>query len=166
MVATIVPEQRAVVLNADRRTLDHTNAAPTPIASTARSAAERARSDRDWQGRIARYVSVGESDGDQGKDGHDRERALQAEDAEPPGTSAAGQPTQEPGRSDQGTAEGHLLFVSTSRGYLLVQRDGPAPAAHAYVAVPEHTGLFRIAKLAPSPLPNDLRVCAYLEQIE
>jgi hypothetical protein len=30
--------------------------------------------------------------------------------------------------------------------------------------VPEHDGLFQVAKLATSPLPNDRRLCAYLER--
>jgi hypothetical protein len=165
MVATILPEQRAVVLNADRRTLDRTSAGPTS-ASRAGSADERARSDQESDGRIARCVSVGESDVDQGKDGQRREQALQTDDAEPSRTRPPGQPTSEPRASDEGTAESHLLFVSTPRGYLLVQREGRAPAAHENVEVPDQTGLFQIAKLAPSPLPDDPRVCAYLERIE
>jgi hypothetical protein len=62
--------------------------------------------------------------------------------------------------------QSHLLFVSTSRGYALVERDGPPPAASRDVTVPGHEGLFRVVKLATSPLPNDRRVCAYLEQSE
>jgi hypothetical protein len=62
--------------------------------------------------------------------------------------------------------QSHLLFVSTSRGYALVERDGPPPAASRDVTVPGHEGLFRVVKLATSPLPNDRRVCAYLQQSE
>jgi hypothetical protein len=32
------------------------------------------------------------------------------------------------------------------------------------VSVPEHEGLFRVVKVAASPLPNDSRVCAYVQQ--
>jgi hypothetical protein len=84
-----------------------------------------ADSDRAWQERIARYVSVSNGADD---------------------------------------AERHLLFVSTSRGYHLVERDGPPPAALHDVTVPEHEGLFRVVKVAPSPFPNDSRACAYLQQ--
>lgn len=62
--------------------------------------------------------------------------------------------------------ESHLLFVSTSRGYALVERDGPPPAPFRDVTVPGHEGLFRVVKVAASPLPNDSRVCAYLERTE
>ena len=62
--------------------------------------------------------------------------------------------------------QSHLLFVSTSRGYALVERDGPPPAAFRDVTVPGHDGLFRVVKVATSPLPNDRRVCAYLQQTE
>jgi len=60
----------------------------------------------------------------------------------------------------------YLLFVSTADGYRLLQQQGKAPAASDYVHVPEHDGLFWVAKLAPSPLPNDRRVCAYLERAD
>ena len=55
----------------------------------------------------------------------------------------------------------HLLFVSTSRGYQLVERDGPPPAAFGDVTVPGHEGLFRVVKvadLAPSQRSARLRV--------
>ena len=64
------------------------------------------------------------------------------------------------------TGQSHLLFVSTSQGYALIERDGPPPAAFHDVTVPGHDGLFRVVKVAASPLPNDRRVCAYLQQSE
>jgi hypothetical protein len=69
-------------------------------------------------------------------------------------------------RSAESTAHAHLLFVSTTHGYQLLERPGPAPAALEYVRVPKHDGLFRVAKLATSPLPNDRRMCAYLEHTD
>jgi hypothetical protein len=68
------------------------------------------------------------------------------------------------GGSAESTAQAHLLFVSTSHGYQLLERRGPAPGAFEYVSVPEHDGLFQVTKLATSPLPNDRRLCAYLER--
>jgi len=62
--------------------------------------------------------------------------------------------------------ESHLLFVSTSGGYALVEADGPPPAAFRDVTVPGHEGRFRVVKVAASPLPNDSRVCAYVQQME
>ena len=67
---------------------------------------------------------------------------------------------------DQQTDERHLLFVSTSRGYALVEADGPPPAAFRDVTVLGHEGVFRVVKVAASPLPNDSRVCAYVQQME
>ena len=134
VVAEVLPAQRAVVLKVDRRALDVTNGASEPVDGASRSEEEDESSDRAWQERIARYVSVSESASDHDNGG-------------------------EAGQS-------HLLFISTSRGYALVERDGPPPAASRDVTVPGHEGLFRVVKLATSPLPNDRRVCAYLQQSE
>jgi hypothetical protein len=82
------------------------------------------------------------------------------------GYVSAGESDSDEGGSVESTAHAHLLFVSTSHGYQLLERPGPAPAALEYVRVPEHDGLFRVAKLATSPLPNDRRMCAYLEQTD
>ena len=123
-----------VVLKVDRRALDVTNGASEPVDGASRSEEEDESSDRAWQERIARYVSVSESARDHDNGG-------------------------EAGQS-------HLLFISTSRGYALVERDGPPPAASRYVTVPGHEGLFRVVKLATSPLPNDQRACAYVQKTE
>jgi hypothetical protein len=77
---------------------------------------------------------------------------------------AAGEGDSEAAGSAESTAQAHLQFVSTSRGYQLLERREPAPGAFEYVSVPEHGGLFQVAKLATSPLPNDRRLCAYLER--
>jgi hypothetical protein len=82
------------------------------------------------------------------------------------GYVSAGASDSDAGGSAASTAHAHLLFVSTSHGYQLLERPGPPPAALDCVRVPEHDGLFRVAKLAPSPLPNDRRMCAYLEQTD
>jgi hypothetical protein len=165
MVAKVLPEQRAVVLKVDRRALERTNAGPTSDAGTSHSGDEDASADGAWQERIARYVSVSNGGGDD-KDGKDGARPIEAKQLERPSTSAAEQPAAEPRRSDQQTDERHLLFVSTTRGYHLVERDGPPPAVFHDVTVPEHEGLFRVVKVAASPLPNDSRVCAYVQQTE
>jgi hypothetical protein len=77
---------------------------------------------------------------------------------------AGGKSDSEAAGSAESTAQAHLLFVSTSRGYQLLERRGPAPAALENVSLPKHDGLFQVAKLATSPLPNDRRLCAYLER--
>ena len=129
-VARVLPEQRAVVLNVECRALDE-----EPVA-----APEPARADGNWQERITRYVSPGESE------------AAEIAERESP----------EPNQSGAGKTERHLLFVSTSRGYRLVEREGPPPSAGHAVAMPDASGSFLVAKVGPSPLPNDDRICAYL----
>jgi hypothetical protein len=59
-------------------------------------------------------------------------------------------------------AEGHLLFVWKTSGYELSEEPGDAPEVGAEV---EQDGRrLRVTKVAPSPLPGDRRVCAYLAQ--
>lgn len=60
----------------------------------------------------------------------------------------------------------HLMFVSTSHGYTLVELEGTPPPLGANTEVPEEPGSFLVAKLGPSPLPNDPRICAYLERTD
>ena len=168
-VASVFPEQRAVVLNLDRRTLASTMAVPDAVAATPLSAEEGADFSGEWQERIARYVSPGESEADQASaDRADAASKPSAESAglERPVMGAARQPTPEPTQSDQRSAARHLLFVSSSRGYALVELEGPPPPLGQDIEVPEHPGSFLVAKLGPSPLPNDPRICAYLEQTE
>lgn len=147
MVAKVLPEQRAVVLKVDRRALERTNGGSTSVAGISNSGDEGAADDA-WQERIARYVSVSNGGGNE-NDGEVGARPIEAKQ-----------------RSDQQADERHLLFVSTSRGYQLVERDGPPPAAFGDVTVPGHEGLFRVVKVAASPLPNDPRICAYVQQTE
>jgi len=168
-VASVFPEQRAVVLNLDRRTLASTMAVPDAVAATPLSAEEGADFSGEWQERIARYVSPGKSEADQANaDRADAASKPSAESAglERPVMGAARQPTPEPTQSDQRSAARHLLFVSSSRGYALVELEGPPPPLGQDIEVPEHPGSFLVAKLGPSPLPNDPRICAYLEQTE
>lgn len=56
----------------------------------------------------------------------------------------------------------YLVFVSKPSGYELLERDGEPPEPGSEVEVDE--GLrYTVIKLAPSPLPQDDRTCAYLE---
>jgi hypothetical protein len=54
-----------------------------------------------------------------------------------------------------------VLFVPTPAGYQLLERSGPVPAVGDEVGV--SSGLLVVAKVGVSPLPGDLRRCAYLE---
>jgi hypothetical protein len=56
----------------------------------------------------------------------------------------------------------YLLFVTKSSGYELVEREGEPPAPGAEVEL-EEGARFTVAKLGPSPLPDDTRLCAYLQ---
>jgi hypothetical protein len=55
----------------------------------------------------------------------------------------------------------HLLFVWKPTGYELVEQEGEPPAVGAEVEVDGRE--LRVTKLAPSPLPGDRRVCAYVD---
>jgi hypothetical protein len=53
----------------------------------------------------------------------------------------------------------HLLFVWTTKGYELHERDGDLPALGDEVE--QNGARLVVTKIAPSPLPGDKRLCAY-----
>jgi len=55
---------------------------------------------------------------------------------------------------------GFLFFVWTPSGYTLVEQAGELPRPG--VEVEDEHRRYRVAKIAPSPLPGDTRACAYL----
>jgi hypothetical protein len=57
----------------------------------------------------------------------------------------------------------HLLFVSRPTGYELVEREGEAPAPGEALDLEDNGAHFVVVKVAPSPLPQDDRLCAYLQ---
>jgi hypothetical protein len=57
-------------------------------------------------------------------------------------------------------ADGHLLFVWKTSGYELREQDGEVPAVGSEVETDGSTLL--VTKVGPSPLPRDMRPCAYL----
>ena len=57
-------------------------------------------------------------------------------------------------------AEGHLLLVWKPSGYELREAAGDPPAVGAEVEQDGKT--LCVAKVGPSPLPGDRRLCAYL----
>jgi hypothetical protein len=59
-------------------------------------------------------------------------------------------------------AEGHVLFVWSPSGYELREAQGEVPQVGAEVEQDGST--FRVTKVAPSPLPGDHRLCAYLSR--
>jgi hypothetical protein len=63
----------------------------------------------------------------------------------------------------QPQARTHLRFVWTANGYELRERDGEAPGVGEEVEEDEKR--LRVTKVAPSPLPGDVRRCAYLHPV-
>ena len=165
-VAKVVPDKRAVVLTVEGRSLAGSETPSSSVAGTPGIAEESPRSNGDWRDRLESYVGpVG------GRADH-ADLSRGAEHEPPPNADEAGQPVaraadrQEPGRGDHRTAERHLLFVSTSGGYTLVEREGPPPSVGRSIELPEQAASFLVTKLGPSPLPNDSRICAYLDPTE
>jgi hypothetical protein len=167
-VASVVPERRVVVLNVDRRMVSSTLAAVETATRAPPSAEEAADVSDQWQERVARYASTGENAADHADSDRADATKQSAESAGPAllPEDATSQPAPEPSQRDQRTAARHLQFVPTSHGYVLLEREGPPPPLGQGIEVPEQPGSFRVAKLAPSPLPNDQRICVYLEQTE
>jgi hypothetical protein len=159
-VASLSPG--AIVLNLDRRAIKETSAAPTPVDAKPAAMTTATDEDQDWGARITRYIGVDEGDTD-ARTGTDEERKT--EDIGLPATTKAERTSLKAGEDSETLAGPYLQFVSTPYGYHLLEQPGPAPAALDHVEVPEHDGLFRVVKLAISPLPNDSRRCAYLERI-
>jgi hypothetical protein len=56
---------------------------------------------------------------------------------------------------------GYLLFISKPSGYELRVESGEPPELGAVVEA--DNAKLRVTKIAPSPLPNDPRPCAYLQ---
>lgn len=162
-VATLSPG--AVVLNLDRRAIKETAAAPAPEDVEPAAMTPAADEEKDWEARITRYVGADEGSTDTARTGV-REEGKTEKDMGRPAMTKAEQPGLKSSEDAEIPARPYLQFVSTPSGYQLLEQQGPAPAAFDRVEVPEHDGLFRVAKLAISPLPNDSRLCAYLERIE
>jgi hypothetical protein len=62
--------------------------------------------------------------------------------------------------AQNGTGGRYLLFVWSTQGYALREREGELPPVGELVEDGEQR--YRVSKHAPSPLPGDRRRCAYL----
>ncbi len=60
-------------------------------------------------------------------------------------------------------AGSHLLFVWKTTGYELREREGDPPEVGSEVEEDERR--MRVTKVAPSPLPSDSRLCAYVQPV-
>ena len=56
---------------------------------------------------------------------------------------------------------GYLLFIWKPSGYELRDETGEPPAVGSEVEADNLK--LRVTKIAPSPLPNDSRMCAYVQ---
>jgi hypothetical protein len=61
-------------------------------------------------------------------------------------------------------AGSYLLFVTKPTGYELAEREGEPPAPGTDVELEDGGRRFFVSKIAPSPLPHDDRLCAYLQE--
>jgi hypothetical protein len=59
-------------------------------------------------------------------------------------------------------ADTHLLFVPRHTGYEVAERQGEAPRPGEEVEL-DGGASYVVVKVAPSPLPEDDRACAYLQ---
>jgi hypothetical protein len=158
VVARLVPERRIVVLNVDKRAL--AQAAEASLTHETSSVSEEHPTEStEWPRLIEHYASPAAGEGEQ---------SDAPEHATADGPSVDGAPEERPIETDAERpeqAEHHLRFVPTKNGYVLVEQEGPAPPLGREVEASE-PGTFVVAKLGPSPLPSDARVCAYLERVE
>ena len=74
---------------------------------------------------------------------------------------AAAELEPEPELEGEEEDPGHLLFVWSPTGYSLLGRAGAPPVVGEEVGVTG--GVLVVTKLAPSPLPGDNRLCAFLD---
>jgi hypothetical protein len=93
-----------------------------------------------------------------------RELAKRIAEEEQRRSGAAGEPDAGDASSDG--AGTHVLFISQASGYQLLSREGRVPEAGTEITLSERDGgRYRVAKVGPSPLPDDPRRCAYLEAL-
>jgi hypothetical protein len=140
VVARVVPtpeRRRAVVLNVQREAVGRLSA--TQAVSEARAPDEE-EVEGTLDARLAPYVGTRES--------NEPEQATSSMTADEP--------------HEEGS--GHLLFVGSPEGYRLVEKDGRVPSVLESVSLPDYDSDLRVIKVGASPLPDDERMCAYLQQ--
>ncbi len=67
----------------------------------------------------------------------------------------------EPMHGGNGSHGGHLLFVWSTSGWTLQEREGDVPAVGSTVEANDR--VLRVSKIGPSPFPGDRRPCAYTQ---
>ena len=149
-VGAVLPDhgaRGAVVLNVDKKTLDHSitqtrreldhaNETRAPAEEHLPLADEQSVVEDGLTSRLAAYVAARDSSDENVR----------------------------PSPLSDGAVERYLLFIPTPHGYQLVEQDGRVPAILDDVSLPgNETGLC-VIKVGRSPLHDDGRPCAYLEQ--
>jgi hypothetical protein len=81
-------------------------------------------------------------------------------------SSADGSPSAGAAAAEEAAPGQHLLFAPTSAGYVLIECTGAPPLNPDTIELSDPVGSFVVVKLAHSPLPNDERLCAYLDRLE
>ena len=61
---------------------------------------------------------------------------------------------------------GHVVFVASTTGYRLLERDGIPPARSDALVLDGDGAVAVVLRLGPSPLPGDRRRCAFVERQE
>ena len=56
----------------------------------------------------------------------------------------------------------HVLFVPSPSGYALLERSGASPMLGASLELDGYGHRYAVVRVGRSPLPDDLRSCAYL----
>jgi hypothetical protein len=164
-VASVFPRQRAVVLNVDSHSLASKAIPDEAAVKTPFPPEGSADSSEDVQRRISRYLSSGQWETDQANHDHaDAAHQPSVESAAPehPLPGPTPQPHSEHEVASAEHSAPYLVFVSSPRGYVLVELEGPPPGLGEEIELPEQPGPSQVTRLGPSPLPNDPRICAYL----
>jgi hypothetical protein len=58
-------------------------------------------------------------------------------------------------------AQGHLVFAPGAHGYEILERETEPPSVGTEIELGGHR--YVVAKIGPSPFPEDGRPCAYLQ---
>lgn len=152
-VARVIAKKRHVVLAVDRKALRLEHAVPPGPGGDEEPPAAEEQSVLD---RIGSYV----------------DRADDADAyAEPPAADSGDDPSADrvaapaSAETDPQPTARHLLFVSSSRGYVLVEREGTPPTVGTRVDEPDLGGFLVVLKVGSSPLPNDDRACGFVERV-
>jgi hypothetical protein len=156
-VARVDPEERTVTLRLDEAAIERAHESQAGAIREGSAADLIAR----YGGAVGAEADAPAIDADTPApaprpDGSDALAAASADGSQSAGADAA----------DELALGRHLLFVPTTAGYALLERNGEPPPCPGTIKLCDPPGSFAVVKLAPSPLPNDERRCAYLDRLD